>query len=658
MAASQDFALPLEDLSKYDSKELEKILQNFGGFDSDVGTSSELNRILEAAAAQTDPESVAPSSSTGPGTYQISPQPAPTTPKPAQGTSSRQRAGAAKQGPARGAHSSMMTGSQAENQSAPYVEIIEQPRTKGLRFRYECEGRSAGSIPGENSTPEKKTYPTIKIHNHTGAAVVVVSCVTKDLPKPRPHPHALVGKDCTKGVCTVRVRDASVIKFPHLGIQCAKKKDVEDHIRTRKEINVDPFQTGFDNPKDIDLNIVRLCFQVFLPGKDGKFTRIVQPVCSNAILDKKAHNELVICRIDHTSGRARGGDEVFLLCEKVNKDDIGVRFYELGEDGTSTWEDYADFGQGDVHRQLAIVFRTPAYRETNISTPVHVFLQLRRPSDQEVSDSIPFTYMPEDPDPHHIEEKRKRKFQKFNSFIQDESPAGRNATVKERIKAKASRKIKQEQADPALPLYNIGNIEGQSQNQTCAVGPPHGAYMGGVPAMSTVSTMNFTSGATTSAATVQVNPQHVSATSSNLGNITMGNLFQQSSGVQAAQLPVVPDLHMSSIPEGQDPNKMNNEFMYPNYTTSNPIITDINFAVPTSSFDLSVLQEYLRDNPANLAEGESTEMASFGLSSDLLTTDYDPGVAAMVSVSSDTMENDLETQRQCEEVHRALSDLK
>ena len=45
----------------------------------------------------------------------------------------------------------------------PYVEIVEQPATKALRFRYKCEGRSAGSIPGVNSTPENKTFPTIRV---------------------------------------------------------------------------------------------------------------------------------------------------------------------------------------------------------------------------------------------------------------------------------------------------------------------------------------------------------------------------------------------------------------------------------------------------------------------------------------------------------------
>lgn len=46
----------------------------------------------------------------------------------------------------------------------PWVEIVEQPKARGLRFRYECEGRSAGSIPGENSTPERKTFPSIKVN--------------------------------------------------------------------------------------------------------------------------------------------------------------------------------------------------------------------------------------------------------------------------------------------------------------------------------------------------------------------------------------------------------------------------------------------------------------------------------------------------------------
>ncbi|XP_006868100.1 PREDICTED: proto-oncogene c-Rel [Chrysochloris asiatica] len=45
----------------------------------------------------------------------------------------------------------------------PYIEIIEQPRQRGMRFRYKCEGRSAGSIPGEHSTDNNRTYPSIQV---------------------------------------------------------------------------------------------------------------------------------------------------------------------------------------------------------------------------------------------------------------------------------------------------------------------------------------------------------------------------------------------------------------------------------------------------------------------------------------------------------------
>ena len=45
-----------------------------------------------------------------------------------------------------------------------YVKIAEQPASKGLRFRYECEGRSAGCIPGVSSTNDKKSFPTIQVN--------------------------------------------------------------------------------------------------------------------------------------------------------------------------------------------------------------------------------------------------------------------------------------------------------------------------------------------------------------------------------------------------------------------------------------------------------------------------------------------------------------
>lgn len=58
-------------------------------------------------------------------------------------------------------------------------------------------------------------------------------------------------------------------------------------------------------------------------------------------------------------------------------DDIQVRFYEENQFGDEIWDAYGDFSPTDVHRQFAIVFRTPRYRDTNIKDPVTVNVRIR-----------------------------------------------------------------------------------------------------------------------------------------------------------------------------------------------------------------------------------------------------------------------------------------
>lgn len=43
---------------------------------------------------------------------------------------------------------------------------------------------------------------------------------------------------------------------------------------------------------------------------------------------------------------------MYLLCDKVQKDDIEVRFFEVNSKGDLTWDRSADFGPTDVHRQV------------------------------------------------------------------------------------------------------------------------------------------------------------------------------------------------------------------------------------------------------------------------------------------------------------------
>lgn len=86
----------------------------------------------------------------------------------------------------------------------------------------------------------------LQIVGYRGPAVVVVSCVTKDAPF-RAHPHNLVGKEgCKKGICTMRITSESMtVSFSNLGIQCVKKKDIEEALKLREEIRVDPFRCKY-----------------------------------------------------------------------------------------------------------------------------------------------------------------------------------------------------------------------------------------------------------------------------------------------------------------------------------------------------------------------------------------------------------------------------
>lgn len=299
----------------------------------------------------------------------------------------------------------------------PYVEIIEQPRQRGMRFRYKCEGRSAGSIPGERSTDNNRTYPSIQIMNYYGKGKVRITLVTKNDPY-KPHPHDLVGKDCRDGYYEAEFGpERRPLFFQNLGIRCVKKKEVKEAIILRISAGINPFNVPEQQLLDIedcDLNVVRLCFQVFLPDEHGNFTTALPPIVSNPIYDNRAPNtaELRICRVNKNCGSVRGGDEIFLLCDKVQKDDIEVRFV------LNDWEAKGIFSQADVHRQVAIVFRTPPYCRA-IVEPVTVKMQLRRPSDQEVSESMDFRYLPDEKDAYGNKSKKQKTTLIFQKLLQD-----------------------------------------------------------------------------------------------------------------------------------------------------------------------------------------------------------------------------------------------
>ncbi|XP_048826185.1 nuclear factor NF-kappa-B p105 subunit-like isoform X1 [Brienomyrus brachyistius] len=331
-----------------------------------------------------------------------------------------------------------------------YLQITEQPKQRGFRFRYGCEGPSHGGLPGASSEKNKKSFPQVKICNYQGPARVVVQLVTFSQ-SPHLHAHSLVGKQCDKGICIADLhpKDSS-ISFPNLGILHVTKKNVQKKLEERMteayrmgynfgvfiHPEIDAIQGEVRVPRELtehqrtlissvaanqaqkmDLSVVRLMFTAFLPDNDGGFSRRLDPVISDPIFDSKAPNasNLKIVRMDRTAGCVTGGEEVYLLCDKVQKDDIQVRFYEDDDSGLM-WEDFGDFSPTDVHRQFAIVFKTPKYRDLNLQKPISVFVQLKRKSDNETSEPKPFTYHPQVIDKEEVQRKRQKTLPNFQDY--------------------------------------------------------------------------------------------------------------------------------------------------------------------------------------------------------------------------------------------------
>ncbi|XP_044537564.1 nuclear factor NF-kappa-B p105 subunit [Gracilinanus agilis] len=340
----------------------------------------------------------------------------------------------------------------------PYLQILEQPKQRGFRFRYVCEGPSHGGLPGASSEKNKKSYPQVKICNYVGPAKIIVQLVTNGK-HVHLHAHSLVGKHCEDGICTVTAGPKDmVVGFANLGILHVTKKKVYETLEARMtdacirgynpgllvhpELNyLQPEgggerqltdrekelirQAAVQQTKEMDLSVVRLMFTAFLPDSTGSFTRRLEPVVSDAIYDSKAPNasNLKIVRMDRTAGCVTGGEEIYLLCDKVQKDDIQIRFYEEEENG-GFWEGFGDFSPTDVHRQFAIVFKTPKYKDVNITKPASVFVQLRRKSDLETSEPKPFLYYPEIKDKEEVQRKRQKLMPNFSDSFGGGSGAG------------------------------------------------------------------------------------------------------------------------------------------------------------------------------------------------------------------------------------------
>ncbi|XP_063975091.1 embryonic polarity protein dorsal-like [Diachasmimorpha longicaudata] len=287
-----------------------------------------------------------------------------------------------------------------DDQETPYIVVLEQPASKEYRFRYECERRSHGSLLGANSTVYKKTFPKIRVVGLKTEAYLIVSCVTKDPPY-KVHPHRLITRGIGKshGVLVIPINPIqNEIELRRLGIQCIRKKDIKQSLEYRKYVEVDPFQQGYDHgnlPGMVDLNVVRLCFQVFFfDAIAQKYIKKSTPVVSDPIYDKPPMINLGILQVDTGVEAIAGVTSLVISAQKIITDDVKVRFFEVRANQV-VWEAMEDpVPRKNDHNQMSITVNIPVYPFTSTHDRVKLRIQLVKPLTNESGKAIPFTLFP------------------------------------------------------------------------------------------------------------------------------------------------------------------------------------------------------------------------------------------------------------------------
>ena len=119
--------------------------------------------------------------------------------------------------------------------------------------------------------------------------------------------------------------------FSKIAIESVKKQDIPQSLAKRQELSIDPFGQGYDTMTSktdmaaIELNQIRLCFQVFIPGDQDQY--VARPIAvSNLIKDKRVNEDLSIINISKNSAPVNGGKKILLFTSKICKDNIQVRF--------------------------------------------------------------------------------------------------------------------------------------------------------------------------------------------------------------------------------------------------------------------------------------------------------------------------------------------
>ncbi|XP_047123977.1 nuclear factor of kappa light polypeptide enhancer in B-cells isoform X1 [Hydra vulgaris] len=330
--------------------------------------------------------------------------------------------------------------------SGPYLKIERQPRKYGYRFRYKTEGVCHGGIladtDGAVNCGSSKSCPKIKVHNLNGQRAKVVLRLAAEHDNETMHIHSLVyNKTVTNGVHLLTLNEVDEVELEHVAVQQEKTKETKnflfkervlqsEYLKKYNSINppidVETFVkrledredkklinrlTGVEcNNKDLqseasslmkDLNVhsVVLAFHCFLEDSNGRYTINLPTVYSVPIYDGKNKKgcEYKILRLSSVSGTPKGGEEVWMLCDKFDNTPV------------VPWSALAIVNKSDVYNQNLIIFRTPPYKHKVLDQPVKVKIELRAASDHmRCSKHFDYTYNNSSDDGYEVGKKRKK----------------------------------------------------------------------------------------------------------------------------------------------------------------------------------------------------------------------------------------------------------
>ncbi|XP_018331962.1 nuclear factor NF-kappa-B p110 subunit-like isoform X2 [Agrilus planipennis] len=246
----------------------------------------------------------------------------------------------------------------------PYLELIVQPSTK-FRYRYESEGATIHRLL--HSQNGAKSYPTVKLFNYGKPAFIrCLACRTEDEQyKIHCHSFKMKNVDDIRDPVYLSATEENNFTVSFQGsLIFTKKRDANETLNKklqriraihRNGHDLSTFEEvsfQIDDFKNININKVVLRFDAY-EYLNGQMIQICKPVYSQPILNQK----------------------------------VKVRFFN------ETWEDFGIFDVTDIHRQFAIVLRTPRYVDVNIDSPVKVKVELVRGDER--SEPRTFIYLPQ-----------------------------------------------------------------------------------------------------------------------------------------------------------------------------------------------------------------------------------------------------------------------